>query len=143
MCNKADITLGSKISDSCRKKLARVPDLDTLPVSPRDCGFPTDKQYFDALVAVASVNRCLLEIGESPLPPATKDFKRIDSRKDRLAVATKGLILEGSANVDTKENNESEILIKLKKKFRVTCKRSEKVQILSFTKELDQETNIR
>ena len=26
MCNKADISMGSRISDSCRKKLAKLPD---------------------------------------------------------------------------------------------------------------------
>ena len=71
----ADITMGSNICDSCRKKLAKLSDLDTLTESPTPCGSPTDEKYLDAPEAVATVNRCLLEIGETPLPPATKDIK--------------------------------------------------------------------
>ena len=69
--------MGSKICDSCRKKLAKVPDLDTLPMSPTECGSPTGEQYIDVSAAVASVNTCLLEIGETPLPPAAKRLQTI------------------------------------------------------------------
>ena len=123
--------MGSKIYDSCRKKLAKVPDLDTLPMSPTECGSPTGEQYIDVSAAVASVNTCLLEIGETPLPPAAKDSRRFESKMDRLAVAMKGLILEDSANIDPKEGDESEMIHQLKEKFRETTKRSEQVQILT------------
>ena len=66
--------MGSKICDYCRKKLAKLPDLDALTESPTQCGSPTNnEQYLDAPEAIATVNRCLLEIGEAPLPSATKD----------------------------------------------------------------------
>ena len=94
MCNKADISMGSKICDSCRKKLAKVPNLDTLPMTPKECGSPTGEQYIDVPTAVASVNSCLREIGETPLPPAAKDSRRIESKMDKLAAAMKGLTLE-------------------------------------------------
>ena len=84
--------MGSKICDSCRKKLAKVPDLDTLPMSPTECGSPTGEQHVDVPAAVAIVNTCLLEIGETPLPPAAKDSRRIENKINRLAVAMKGLI---------------------------------------------------
>ena len=131
MCNKADISMGSKICDSCRKKLAKVPNLDTLPMSPTECGSPTGEQYIDVPAAVASVNSCLLEIGETPLPAAVRSSRRIESKMDRLAVAMKGLILEDSTNVDPKESDESEMILQLKEKFRETTKRSEQVQILT------------
>ena len=53
MCNKADISMSFKICDSCRKKLAKLPDLDTLTESPTQCDSPTDEQYLDAPEAVA------------------------------------------------------------------------------------------
>ena len=62
---------------------------------------------------------------------AAKDPRRIESKMDRLAVATKGLILEDSANVDPKDSDESERVLQLKEKFRETTKRSEQVQILT------------
>ena len=131
MCNKADISMSSKICDSCRKKLAKLPDLDTLTWSPTQCGSPTDKQYLDAPEAVATVNRCLLEIGETPLPAATKDNKRIEHKMDRLTEAMKELIVEDSTDIKTQKSDESEIIMQLKEKFRVTTKRSEQMQILT------------
>ena len=59
MCNKADISMGSKICDSCRKKLANLPDLYTLTEAPTQCGSPTDEQYLDA---IATVNRGCLKL---------------------------------------------------------------------------------
>ena len=44
-------------------------------MSPTESGSPTGEQYVDVPAAVASVNRCLLEIGGTPLPPAAKDSK--------------------------------------------------------------------
>ena len=131
MCNKADISMSSKICDSCRKKLAKLPDLDTLTESPTQCGSPTDEQYLDAPEAVATVNRCLLEIGETPLPAATKYTKRIEHKMDRLTEAVKELILEDSTDINPKKSDESEIIMQLKEKFRTTMKRSEQMQILT------------
>ena len=131
MCNKADISMGSRICDSCRKKLAKLPDLDTLTESPTQCGSPTNEQYLDAPEAVATVNRCLLEIGETPLPAATKDTKRIEHKMDRLTEAMKELILEDSTDINPQESDESEIIVQLKEKFRATTERSEQLQILT------------
>ena len=68
MCNKADITMGSNICDTCRKKLAKYPDLHTVTESPEqgDSDASTGEKYqLDAPEVVSSVNRCLLEIGET------------------------------------------------------------------------------
>ena len=77
---------------------------------------------------VSSVNRCLLEIGETPLPSAFRSVKKFDHKMDRLAEAMKGLILEDTG---PKMSDESEIILQLKEKFSVTTNRSEQVQILT------------
>ena len=46
-------------------KLAKLPDLDDHSAT-YHVALP-DKQYLDGCEAVASVNRCLLEIGETPI----------------------------------------------------------------------------
>lgn len=85
MCNKADISMGSKICDSGRKKLAKQPDLESFEITESldQSALPTfldvplpDSQYFDGCEAVASVNRCLLEFGETPLSAAIKTLSR-------------------------------------------------------------------
>ena len=128
MCNKADISMGSKICDFCRKKLAKLPDLETLPESP---GSPTDEQYLDAPEAVATMNRCLLEVGETPLPAVVKDSKKVEQKVSRLAKVMKELVLENSTDCNPQRNDESEIILQLKEKFQATTKRSEQLQILT------------
>ena len=54
MLNEADISMNSNICDYCRKKLAKLPDLDTLIEFPT--GSFTDEQYLDAQEAVGTVN---------------------------------------------------------------------------------------
>ena len=124
--------MGSKICDYCRKKLAKLPDLDALAESPTQCGSPTNEQYLDAPEAIATVNRCLFEIGETPLPSATKDTKRIEHKMDRLTEAMKELILEDPTDINPQESDESEIIMQLKVKFQATTKRSEQLQILTI-----------
>ena len=97
----------------------------------QQCGSPTNEQYLDAPEAVATANRCLLEIGETPLPAATKDTKRIEHKMDRLTEAMKELILEDSTDINPQENDESEIIMQLKDKFRATTERGEQLQILT------------
>ena len=134
MCNKAIISMGSKICDTCRKKLAKCPDLDTLTDtdSPGYSDAPTDEQYLDAPEAVASVNRCLLEIGETPLPAAARSIKQVEHKMDRLTEAMKGMILEDSPDISPKMSDENEIILQLKEKFSVTTNRSEQIQILTI-----------
>lgn len=113
-------------SDSCRKEARKGSSM-----SPTECGSPTGEQYIDVPATVASVNSCLLEIGETPLLAAAKNSRQIESTMDRLAVAMKGLILEDSTNVDPNESDENEMILQLKEKFWETMKRSEQVQILT------------
>ena len=70
MCEKADISMGSKICDSWRKKLAKLPDLETVVAcdSPVQCDSPLrDQQYIDAPKMMAAINKLTLY----PLPGPT------------------------------------------------------------------------
>ena len=133
MCNKADITMGSRICDYCRKKLAKLPDLDTIIDSPAaKCTSPTDEQYFDTPEAIASVNKCLFEIGETPLPAAATKSKQMEDKIGRITEAMKGLLLEEAPKISPQCSDESEMILQLKEKFQTTTKRSEQLQILTI-----------
>ena len=99
--------MDSKICDSCRKKLAKLPDLDTLTESPTQCDSPRSKLYIDVPEAVAAVNRCLLEVGETPLPAAVKDTKQIAHKMDKLTDAMKELILDDPIDISPQMTDES------------------------------------
>ena len=91
-----------------------LPDLHTVTESPEqgDSDASTGEKYqLDAPEVVSSVNRCLLEIGETPLPSAFRSVKKFDHKMDRLAEAMKGLILEDTG---PKMSDESEIILQLK-----------------------------
>ena len=73
--------------------------------------------------------RCLLEIGETPLPAFTKTKRRIEHKMDKLMEAMKGLILKDSTDINT---HECEIIAQSNEKLLVTTKRSEQLQILTI-----------
>ena len=87
------------------KKLAKQPDLESFVITESldQSALPTcldvplpDSHNFDGREAVASVNRCLLEFGETPLSAAMKDSKQIERKMDKLTEAMKELMLEES-----------------------------------------------
>ena len=63
MCERAPISMGSKICDNCRKKLATV-DIHVEVDSPED--HEASEVYVDPSEAISSLNHCLAEIGETP-----------------------------------------------------------------------------
>ena len=133
MCEKADVSMGSKICDSCRKKLARLPDLETVLNSPARYDSPLrDEPYFDVPEAMAAVNRCLSEIGETPLVKSERhDPKHVEDKIEKMTEAMKGLFVADTTVSSTRQNDESEIILQLKEKFQTTTKRSEQLQILT------------
>ena len=125
--------MGSRICDYCRKKLAKLPDLDTIIDSPAaKCTSPTDEQYFDTPEAIASVNKCLFERGETPLPAAATKSKQMEDKIGRITEAMKGLLLEEAPKISPQCSDESEMILQLKEKFQTTTKRSEQLQILTI-----------
>ena len=129
MLNKAKISMESKICDSCRKKLKQLPDLDTVTESFAECD-AADDQYIDTSQAVTAVNKCLREIGATPLRSTTESSKRVTQKIDNLAERMKELILDQPSGT-VQEDDESEMLLQLKEKFQSTSNRSEQLQILT------------
>ena len=129
MLNKANIPAGSKICDSCRKRLAKLPDLDTVVESFAECD-AIDDQYIDTPQAVSAVNKCLQEIVETPLPSTVRSSKRVVQKMDSLAEKMKDLILDQPSGAIQKDD-ENEMLLQLKEKFESSSNRSEKLLILT------------
>ena len=129
MLAKVDVPLGSKICDSCRKKLSKLPDFDDNSDPPADSDASVGEQYVDANEAICSVNKCLLEIGETPMPVHPASSRGIDQKMDRLTGAMKSLILE--TPTDRCRDDESEMISQLKEEFQRTKERSKQLQILT------------
>ena len=132
MCEKAEVSVGSKICDSCRKKLAKLPDLRIIE-SPAWCVSPLrDEPYVDVPEAMAAMNRCLSEIGETPLSKSERhNPKRVEDKVEKLTEAMMGLFIDDTTVSKTGQNDEGEIILQLKEKFQTTTKRSEQLQILT------------
>ena len=126
MFAQVDVPLGSKICDSCRKKLSKLPDFDANTDPPAESDASFGEQYVDAAEAICSVNKCLLEIGPMPVHPSSR---RIDKKMKRITGAMKSLILE--TPTDRCRDDESEMILQLKEEFRRTTERSKQLQILT------------
>lgn len=110
MLAKANLSLESKICDSCRKKLSKCSDVDATIEPPPVCDTSVDEQYIDPAEAISSVNKCLLEIGETPMPSHPTNFKTIDKKMDRLAGAMKSLVFDDQMDTNRQRDDNSEII---------------------------------
>ena len=132
MCEKAEISVGSKICDSCRKKLAKPPAVGAIAESSAWCDSPSrDEPYVDVPEAMAAMNRCLSEIGETPLSKCESHPKHVEDKIEKVTEAMMGLF-DDTAVSKFRQNDESEIILQLKEKFQTTTKRSEQLQILTI-----------
>ena len=140
MCEKLpSLTLGAKICDNCRKKLAQISE----PVSaPEEHGSnesgqddpsassQVEEDVFCAQESLDPINQCLGAIGETPIVRKKLDQVRYPKEKLKKITATmKKMMLpeEESSGSD----NESEIIKQLKDKFQASTTNSEKVQVLT------------
>ena len=129
MCEKAEISVGSKICDSCRKKLAKLPDLGAIAESSAQCDSPSrDEPYIDVPEAMAAVNQCLSEIGETPLSKCeSHNLKPIEDKIEKITEAMMGLFIDATVS-KSRQNDESEIILLLKEKFQTTMNSSKSSQ---------------
>ena len=73
MCERAPISMGSKICDNCRRKLSKTPneihaetDLEpVLDVDSSEVDLDSSNGYVDSSTAISSLNQYLAEIGDS------------------------------------------------------------------------------
>ena len=92
-----------------------------------------DQQYIDAPEMMAAINKCLSEIGETPLSKgvARHNPKHVEDKIEIITEAMKGLFIGDTVASRAQQNDESEIIQQLKEKFKTTTKTSEKLQILT------------
>jgi len=82
MCEKEPkILMGSKICDSCRKKLKDLPDFQGEP-SDSDHEAEADEDYVGE--PLLAINHCLNEIGETPIMKKKKSSTIQNTRSRRL-----------------------------------------------------------
>ena len=126
MCERAPyISIGSKICDTCRKKLSKEsPVLTSEPDSPSPVA---EELYVQTPAAVASLNKCLAEIGETPYSESkarAKDYSRQKVKK--ITEAMQRTIITGEVVDDG-----SEMIQQLKEKFQATTKMNKQLQVLT------------
>ena len=140
------IPVGAKICDECRKQISRLSipiaasltesdeeglDEGTQLLSDPDFHFPplslTSQEHFKS---VSAVNRCLEEVGESPV--VAHKLTQVKYPKQKLKKITKSL-RNVMLNETESSADEDDIMLKqLKEKFCASKNRSEKVQILTI-----------
>ena len=129
------IQVGSKICDTCRKKLAKVSntpnhDVDAETVnssSPTPSDSVSDHEIeYEHSEAIGVVNQCLVDLGETPVTKRKLQSKKYKERKLEVLTTKMSKVL-----LSEKQNDESEMLQQLKEKFHSTSQNSVKVQILT------------
>ena len=128
MCERApQISIGSKICDTCRKKLSKEPPvLIPEPDSPSSEAEDPDV-YVHSPEAAASLNMCLADIGETPYCHTKARGKKYSRQKvEKITEAMKRTIISREITDDG-----SEMIQQLKEKFQSTAERSEQLQILT------------
>lgn len=133
MCERApNISVGSKICDTCRKKLSKEsPVLNPDPDSPdTDTPSPEAEEtelYVQTPAAVSSLNMCLAEIGETPYSQSKARAKSYSRQKvKKITEAMQRTIITGDVVDDG-----TEMIQQLKEKFQTTTKMNEQLQILT------------
>ena len=150
MCEKAPlVSIGTRICDSCRKKLSAVV-IPAVPVESdtnSDCDTeelvdysvcslqPADDSSIhpslfedDPQPSLTLVNQCLKESGKTPITKRKLRTRKYAEKKlDEITSMMEQLVI----GEDSKSSDELEIIQQLKEKFRSTSERSTQVQILT------------
>ena len=128
MCERApNISIGSNICDTCRKKLSK--ELPVLPPEPDSPSVEAEETevYVQTPAAVSSLNKCLVEIGETPYSQSKARAKNYSRQKVKnITEAMQRTIITGEIVDDG-----SEMTQQLKEKFLTTTKMNEQLQILT------------
>lgn len=106
MCEKAEFQWDLMyVHDAYRKKIAKLSALGAIAVSSAWCDSPLrDEPYVDVPEKMAAVNRCLSEIGESPLPTyESHNPKHVEGKIKKITEATMGLFID-EVNLDQMMN---------------------------------------
>ena len=141
MCEKHPLVqMGSKICDTCRKKLAKLSEVPTLglesdlsPSTPSDSSSGSEMIKEEKYDSLHLVNKCLEDLDETPVTKRKLRTKKYSERKLEIVTAKMEAAMLGERpSGPFKPNDESEILQQLKEKFHSTAENSVKVQILTI-----------
>ena len=128
MCERAPhLSLGSKICDRCRKKVNKlappeppaVPDVSLLDPDYVPPASPT---------AISSINKCLVEIGETPFSKSKARGKKYSQQKIEKIADTMSRMAIGP---QPSMNDGKEMIEQLKQKFETTEDKTIQLQILT------------
>ena len=145
MCEQAaDISVGMRICDSCRKSLARtpacLPEVEYQPsVLPEpesslqsDSPSPPCREelQFEASKSLKQMNQYLEDVGKTPVTrKKLRTKKYLDKKLDEVTEMVKKVTIGDTDSVGT--TDECEMLEQLKEKFHATKESSVKIQILT------------
>ena len=133
MCEKAPISMGSKICDNCRRKLSKTTvDMyveHEVEINSSQVDDDSSEHYVDPSEAISSLNQCLAEIGETPYVKSKSHQRHYPEKKiKKITDAMKRTFI---TDCDNTLGDENEIIEQLKKKFELAIPRSEQLQILT------------
>lgn len=148
MCEQAaNISVGMKICDTCRKALERtpacLPEVESQPSilpelesssqsgSPRSQSPPCSQELeFEASKSLKQMNQYLEDIGKTPVTrKKLLSRKYLDKKLDEVTEMLKKVTIGDTNSVRT--TDESEMLQQLKAKFHATMESSLRIQILT------------
>ena len=148
MCEQAaNISVGMRICDSCRKALTRtppcLPEVESQPSvlpepesssqsgSPRRQSPPCSEELqFEASKSLKQMNQYLEDVGKTPVTrKKLRSKKYVDQKLDEVTEMVKKVTIGDTDSVKT--TDESEMLEQLKEKFHETKESSMKIQILT------------
>ena len=128
MCERApQISIGSKICDTCRKKLSKEPPVFIPEPDSPSSEAEEAELYVQSPEVVSSLNKCLVELGETPYSQIKAHGKKYSRQKvQKITEAMKRVGITREATDDG-----SEMIQQLKEKFQLTTQRCEQLQILT------------
>ena len=150
MCEQAaNISVGMRICDSCRKALARTPaclpevesqaSVVPQPESSSQSGSPTrqsspcsEELQLEASTSLKQMNQCLEDVGKTSVTKKKlRSKKYLDKKLDEVTEMVKKVTIGDTDSV--RMTNENEMLEQLKEKFHETKESSMKIRILHVT----------
>ena len=114
------VSLGCKICDNCRKKLAKLP---TTPKVSSSSELESESEvYAHASESLASLNQCLDEIGETSVSKQKLQRNNYPKQKIKLITTAMKKVMLLDQSLD-ESDDEGEITKQLKERFHATTKK--------------------
>ena len=133
MCEKVpSLTLGAKICDDCRKKVASIPTPEAKSETREEACASSHSLYeevYSPHLSLEPVNQCLSAIGETLI--VKKKLQQVKYPKEKLKKISKAMKTKQLPERESSDSDESEMITQLKDKFENVTKGSDKVLVLT------------